>query len=326
MQYDDWQIKDIHWIMVLLESIDVGVVVLDRDYNVKIWNNFMVNHSGLRPEDIRGENLLQKFPEIPQEWFMHKVESVFTLHSHSFTSWENRPYIFRFKNYRPISGQEEFMYQNLTMIPLNSVTGTVSHVCILVYDVTGVATNKEQLKSANSKLKQQSRIDSLTGLSNRGYWEQCLEYEYKRFLRSRDISSLVLFDIDHFKKINDTYGHLVGDSVLCKVSEILKSSMRGTDIAGRYGGEEFGVILINCDAENAYTFSEFFRKRIELETFKHGNSIFNVTISLGISEFNFDSENHTVLIEQADKALYESKLDGRNRSSIYTNIKEAAIG
>ena len=113
--------KEFHWIMSLLQSIDVGVIVLDRDYKVQVWNSFMENHSGIRPEKIRGNNLFKCFSEIPADWFKRKTESVFLLHNHSFSTWENRPYLFKFKNYRPITSIEEFMYQNITIIPLTSL-------------------------------------------------------------------------------------------------------------------------------------------------------------------------------------------------------------
>ena len=96
--------KDIHRLMFILQTIDVGLIVLDRDYRVELWNSFVENHSGLSPENVRGINLFEIFSEIPEQWFKHKTESVFLLENRAFITWEQRPYIFRFKSYRPITG------------------------------------------------------------------------------------------------------------------------------------------------------------------------------------------------------------------------------
>lgn len=312
-------IKDIHWLMDMLQSIDVGLIVLDRAYNVMVWNSFMENHSGVGPATIKDKNLFSSFPDIPENWFRQKAESVYLLKSSTFTVWEQRPYLFKFKNYRPITGSAEFMYQNITLIPLLSVDNEVRHIGVLIYDVTDIAVNKIKLEEANTKLKALSKTDHLTQLNNRGAWEAYLENEFKRSRRAGLICSVVMFDIDHFKKVNDTYGHQAGDEVIRRTSSLLKETMRTTDIAGRYGGEEFGVILVDTDAENALIFTERLRKRIEAETVRYEAFEINYTISLGISEISDDCLTYLQWLEQADKALYVCKESGRNRSEIYSS-------
>lgn len=312
-------IKDIHWLMDMLQSIDVGLIVLDRAYNVMVWNSFMENHSGVGPATIKDKNLFSSFPDIPENWFRQKAESVYLLKSSTFTVWEQRPYLFKFKNYRPITGSAEFMYQNITLIPLLSVDNEVRHIGVLIYDVTDIAVNKIKLEEANTKLKALSKTDHLTQLNNRGAWEAYLENEFKRSRRAGLICSVVMFDIDHFKKVNDTYGHQAGDEVIRRTSSLLKETMRTTDIAGRYGGEEFGVILVDTEAENALIFTERLRKRIEAETVRYEAFEINYTISLGISEISDDCLTYLQWLEQADKALYVCKESGRNRSEIYSS-------
>lgn len=318
MDYESLNYEDLHWIMVMLQTMDVGIVVLDRNYHIQVWNGFMENHSGLRPENVRDKNIFDFFPEIPKQWFTHKLDSVFLLHNRAFSTWEQRPYIFKFKNYRPITGIEEFMYQNITMIPLTSLDGSTNYISIIVHDVTDIALSKKELKSANEQLAYQSRTDHLTKLNNRGFWEESLIAEFKRFKRYKEKSSLILCDIDYFKAVNDTYGHKVGDDVLRLVSKTLMDNVRDTDTAGRYGGEEFGIILLGNDAKGAMLFAERFRKSIELKKTQHGGKTISVTISLGIAEFDDIIQSHVELMERADKALYESKKAGRNRSTIYS--------
>ncbi|WP_312728301.1 PAS domain-containing protein, partial [Stutzerimonas kunmingensis] len=105
------ELNELHWLLAIVQSIDVGVVVLDRDYRVEVWNTFMENRSGLQPENARNRSFFTLFPEVDEDWFRRKVESVMTLGTPSFTIWEQRPYLLRFKNYQPITGLEDFMYQ-----------------------------------------------------------------------------------------------------------------------------------------------------------------------------------------------------------------------
>ncbi len=316
-------ISEFHWMMDMLQTIDVGLVVLNEKYEVDIWNSFMENHSGLEPGYVKGKVLFDMFPEVPREWFCHKIDSVFQLHSRAFTTWEQRPYVFKFKNYRTITGTAEFMYQNITIIPLLSLSGEVDHVCILVYDVTDAATNKAQLEHANKKLEVLSQTDRLTQLYNRGHWEDCLTKEFQRCQRSRLTSSLIMFDIDHFKKVNDTYGHQAGDEVIRVTSKILRDTLRQTDIAGRYGGEEFGVILVDTNAQDAYTFAERLREAIQSITVKYEALEINYTISIGIAEIAAGIQDHTTWLERSDIALYHCKRNGRNCSTVFRPGMEA---
>ena len=311
-------IKDIHWLMDMLQSIDVGLIVLDGDYRVMVWNSFMENHSGVNSAIIKEKILFDIFPSIPEKWFCQKAESVFLLKSSAFTVWEQRPYLFQFKNYRPITGSADYMYQNITLIPLLSADNEVRQIGVLIYDVTDIAVNKIKLEDANAKLALLSKIDHLTQLNNRGAWEAYLEREYNRSKRSQHECSVVMFDIDHFKKVNDTYGHQAGDEVIRRTSALLKDTMRNTDIAGRYGGEEFAVILVDTCAKDALVFTERLRKRIEAEVVEYEEFKIKFTISLGVSGLTENCGSYLSWLEQSDKALYECKESGRNQSKVYT--------
>lgn len=310
-------IANLHWMMDIIQSIDIGLVVVDRQYAVQVWNNFMENHSGLKPDHVRDRSLFEIFPDIPRVWYQHKIDSVFLLKNRAFTSWETRPYIFKFKNYRPITGTAEFMYQYTTLIPLLSVAGQVNHVCIIVYDVTDTVVNAKALEKANAKLVELSVTDRLTKLFNRGHWEECLQREYTRCRRYQSVCSLMMFDIDHFKKVNDTYGHMAGDYVIQKTADVLRSIARGTDVIGRYGGEEYGVILVDTNAEQAKLMGERLRKAIEEVTVSYEGHDIKYTISAGVSEYKEELSDHKQWIEEADQGLYQSKRSGRNCVSIF---------
>ncbi|MCO6413096.1 MAG: sensor domain-containing diguanylate cyclase [Thiogranum sp.] len=312
------ELKEFHWLMNMIQTIDVGLVVLDRDYSVRVWNGFMANHSGRSPHDVIGKKLFDLFDDIPEKWFRHKAESVFLLKNRAFTTWEQRPWLFRFRNYRPITGTAEFMYQNITLIPLMSVDGSVKQIGIIIYDVTDMAVGKIQLEQVNSQLESLSRTDRLTELNNRGYWEECLITEFQRVHRTGVPCTLVMFDIDHFKKVNDTYGHQAGDEVIRTTARLLRECKRTTDIAGRYGGEEFGVMLIDTNAEGGRLFAERLREKVAAHAVNHEGRRIAWTISLGIAECGEQMRDHQQWIECSDRALYEAKESGRNRSVIYS--------
>ncbi len=144
---------EFHWLMAILQTIDVGLVVLDREYNIKLWNGFMENHSGLRPDETKGENLFKLFSEIDKEWFERKAEAVFLLNTPAFTIHEQRPYLFKFFNNRPITGRTDTMYQNATILPLNNSDGTTDHICLIIYDATNAAMHKLALDRCQSNMK-----------------------------------------------------------------------------------------------------------------------------------------------------------------------------
>lgn len=310
-------LSDFHWMMDVLQCIDVGLIILDEDYKIHLWNSFMQNHSAFLPSDILGKNLFDSFPDLPEAWFRRKAETVFSLHNSAFTTWEQRPYLFRFKNYRPITGIADYMYQNSTIIPLKDAKNNVNHICLIIYDVTEVAINRLQSEKANSKLQYLSSTDGLTGLLNRKTWETELDLEFKRFARHKHPASLIMFDIDHFKNVNDTYGHTAGDEVIRQTAKATLECLRNIDIAGRYGGEEFAILLSETNPDGAQVVAERIRKKIEaLDIIYDGQSI-KFTVSLGIAGISKRCTNPTQWIDFADKGLYQAKHNGRNNSVIF---------
>lgn len=307
-----------HWMMDILQTIDVGLVVVDREYKVHVWNSFMENHSGIAADQTNKQVLFDIFPDIQRDWLQHKIDSVFLLGNRAYTLWEERPYVFKFKNYRPITSLADFMYQYTTLLPLKSVSGVASHVALVVYDVTDIAVNRLALKDANNELEALSITDHLTQLFNRAHWENQIQSEYTRFKRLHEPVSLVMLDIDHFKKVNDTYGHHPGDLVIQAVAQTLTETKRETDVACRYGGEEFGVILVGTDAASTRFFAERLRKKVEQLVVEADEHLIKITISLGIAELTDKMSSTTHWLQCADAALYASKNNGRNQTSNYS--------
>lgn len=306
-------IAEMHWKHDLLSSIEVGIVVVDREYHVQVWNLFMENHSNIAPGMIRDKSLFASFPEIDESWLRAKAEPVFSMKSPVFVIWEQRPYLFRFGANRPITSPSQFMYQNITIFPLASLSGRVDQICIVVYDVTDQAVSRQAVDELNEELQRLSRVDGLTGIFNRHYWEEQFSREFKRNLRNPGHSSVIMLDIDHFKKINDTYGHPAGDEVIRQLAKLISDVSRETDICGRYGGEEFTILLPDTASENVMVLAQRIRQTVEKLTIEYEQHIISFTVSLGIAQFDAAFEQHMHWLEHADKALYKAKTGGRNQ-------------
>ncbi|QIZ77764.1 diguanylate cyclase [Ferrimonas lipolytica] len=309
---DNHEFEQLHWLTQLLQGIEVGLVVIDRDYKVKLWNGFMENHSGVLSNDVLEQSLFERFPELPQQWLLSKLESAFLLESRSFTVWEQRPWVFSFANSRPITGGLEKMHQNMTIQPLKNSNGNISHAALVIYDVSVQAQDRMKLTSANDRLEQLSQVDGLTGLTNRRQWESLLEREFHRCSRYDQSSSLVVLDIDNFKLVNDQRGHAVGDKVLVGLANLLKSCLRKSDCIARYGGEEFVIILTETSPVQAQLLAERIRETVEQMVFDLQPPL-KVTVSLGVCGFRKVLTSPKQWFELADQALYRSKNEGRNR-------------
>jgi len=156
-------------------------------------------------------------------------------------------------------------------------------------------------------------VDGLTQIYNKRYFLETLEREISRAHRYHRDLSLIMFDIDFFKKVNDTHGHLAGDSVLKQLASVLKARIRREDIMARYGGEEFAIILPEIGVSNALTFAEKVRKLVEKTGFKFEDQTIPVTISIGVAAIGQGIQTALEFIKLADDKLYQAKVGGRNR-------------
>jgi len=175
-------------------------------------------------------------------------------------------------------------------------------------------------------IRRQVVTDHLTGLYNRRYFTKRADEEVQRALRHQTPLSLLMADVDHFKLVNDTYGHATGDRVLQTVAAVIRDALRGTDICARYGGEEFAVLLPQTAGENAFSVAE--RIRVTLGQTRYTGLGLPpdacVTISLGVATCPGDATGRDELLELADKALYRAKDAGRDKVCAYTEAQARA--
>ncbi len=173
----------------------------------------------------------------------------------------------------------------------------------------------ELLRKQLEQAREESLTDALTGIANRKAFDQFLEQTHRKSLEQGEQYSLVIADIDHFKNFNDTYGHLVGDKVLRYVATTIQASVKGKDMAARFGGEEFVVVLPSTEADNAAVVAEQIRKAVsarELKDKRANKDFGRITISLGVAQCT-PEEPPQDLLKRADEALYAAKRNGRNQ-------------
>ena len=183
---------------------------------------------------------------------------------------------------------------------------------------------KEQQK-LTKKLERLATIDSLTQIANRRYFMDLANTEFRRIKRYGNTFSLFMLDIDYFKKINDTYGHAVGDQVLQNMAEVTTSCLRDVDIFGRLGGEEFAIVLPQTNIYKAENVAERIRASIEKMSFLTNNILIKITVSIGMSIYEETDKNIDDVLKRADKALYKAKSQGRNQVIYMINSLDKRI-
>lgn len=202
--------------------------------------------------------------------------------------------------------------KRVPVVKRGKIVGLLSLTDMIEYSNVALA----KLTATNRKLKSQATIDPLTGVLNKAAITRTLQREYERIRRYGGRSSILFIDIDHFKKVNDTHSHLVGDKVLKQLGDILRKTCREIDVIGRFGGEEFIVVAPNRKKYHAISFGERLRKAVETHTFRCNKLRLKLTVSIGIASL-FVGRDYTIALERADKALYFAKESGRNRLGLF---------
>ena len=296
----------------LPNRLNTGILILDKNFNILMWNRFLEVHANKSDKQVIGKSIFTIFPELPRKWFERKLSSVIQLKNQTFCGWEQRHHLFELSHSRPITTDSDFMAQNCTFLPIE-VEGEVERICILIEDVTDVCHYQTQLNKALNELALSNRIDGLTQAFNRKHWEECLASEFSRARRYKQELALVMLDLDQFKLLNDTYGHQGGDKVLIETTDVINELLRMGDLFGRYGGEEFSVILPNTELTGAHDVAERIRKTIENSVIEYQGKKINVTVSIGIAVMNEYDTRYEDIISRADIALYKAKNSGRNQ-------------
>ncbi len=216
---------------------------------------------------------------------------------------EKRPIRTTLKNY---SKTGEAYWLDLSILPLADEQGNITHFVAIERDVT-------QQKKLEKTLNQLTRTDALTDIFNRRAFDEILEAEYSRFKRTGDNYSLLMLDIDHFKSVNDSYGHSAGDEVLKEFARACRSNIRNHDTVSRLGGEEFCILLPDTSAQAAAKIADKLRQWVMDNPIDTDGHSISLTVSVGVSEVEPSDGDSLDALKRADVKLYKAKENGRNR-------------
>lgn len=302
---------ELHWLFDMIQTIDVGLIVLNTDYEVQLWNGFMENHSGVTSSKAKGMSLFDIFTDIPADWLKNKLHNVKSLKTPFYIAWEQMPHLFPFTASRPITGLTEKMYQNVTLRPITHVDGSIKHLCLVVYDVSDIATSKVSLSSANVQLNYMQRNDVATGLKNRTSLEKAMEIVANSYNEKQgEKSSLVLMEIDGLRAFQLEHGYKVCDQVLESLAAFLNESVRPVDVVGRFNSSILAILLPNINQDNAVSYAEALSKLIANKTFSTTDGELKITMSFGIAEIQLNDNPLRDWLGRADRALFSAHETG----------------
>jgi len=298
----------------MCDLLNQGLILLNQDMTVAFWNLWMEKHSRLERNKVIDRHISDIFPDLEKKGFFWKARNVFTLGNFAFFPQQMHRYMFPMRSERYLDDGYEHMQQSVSLAPVRDAYGQIVQVLVSIVDDTNAAMYRDRLEKTLSTLEESNRTDHLTQVANRRFFMQCLDEELALWERNQLEFCLIILDIDHFKPINDTYGHQCGDQVLVNLATLLQSTLRPYDKIGRYGGEEFCILLPQTDCQSGLQVAERMRSVIAEYAFPCGRNAISltVTISLGVTSAQ-TSATADSLLQKADQALYAAKNAGRNR-------------
>ena len=295
----------------IFNTIDNGIIVLDENLNIKVWNRWLELKTDIKASDICEKNICEEFDYINKKRLQRKIKSVFVTKNPSFFNADPHKYLIKIKSNSIMGKIFKYMRQDITIVPYDIEKKLV---CLYIYDNTKLHEVNEKLKKLNEDLKELSTRDSLTGLYNRRFFSDSSPRMQSLAIRHGHDISLIILDIDNFKKINDTYGHAVGDKVIVSLSNILQNNSRKSDFVIRFGGEEFLVLLYDASLSFGEKIAENIRKTVENSELIIKDNNIKYSLSLGVACFDEKQDNNLEsTTNRADKALYKAKTRGKNQ-------------
>jgi diguanylate cyclase (GGDEF)-like protein len=308
----------------VLRTVSVGVIVVDSEQKVVFWNHWMEQHSQHQSHLSHGKTFAELFPDMVGGKIHDVIKT--TLSEEIASPSVQLPTKFHFPLYASQANaiDDIRLHQDVKIVALE--VATQPRYCIIeITDVSQIVARERQLKKEAQELKSQTFSDDLTGVANRRHFNVHLEDEFRRSKRTASPLSLVMIDVDYFKKYNDKYGHQSGDQCLVQIAEAMSRVLaRPCDLLARYGGEEFIAVLPDTNAAGALKIAETMRTEVEALSIAHLSSDIaqHVTISLGVfTQIPQPNTTITHLIGAADRALYRAKHAGRNCTVVYSSNK-----
>lgn len=278
-----------------IEQSPVSIVITDLEGRIEYINRKFTEITGYSNEEAIGNN-----PRILKSDYSSKdyYEKLWT------NVLDGKEWQGQFKNKKK---NGEYYWESARISPIYNSEGKIEKLIAIKEDIS-------ERKRLENQLKMQARTDDLTGLSNRRFFVEAVENELIRSKRYSKECAFLMLDIDHFKQINDNFGHAIGDIAIRKIAEVFIETVRKIDILGRIGGEEFGILLVETNFENAVMVAERIRKNVEdIKLFDDKGNQVKLSISIGISKYTNERDSFEELMIASDMALYKAKNEGRNR-------------
>jgi len=298
-----------------VEHSPASIVITDINGRIEYVNPKFTEVTGFTPDEVRGKTLPDT---IGSSEMQPEIRTEHRQFMQSGKEWHGEM-LNRKKN-------GEAYWEAVSISPITDPNGVVTHFVAVSEDVTLRKEAEEKIKRLNTGLEQLAMTDYLTNLYNRRYFMQRGTEEFKRARRNNHPLSLLMLDIDEFKKVNDTYGHEAGDMALQQVAAALKSSLREIDILGRMGGEEFAVLLPNTSLYEAALSAKRIKQIIASTLFEVPGALLTITISVGVSVITDEMSGIDDILRNADVALYHAKNSGRNRVMKYKKLLDEVPG
>ncbi|WP_157824454.1 sensor domain-containing diguanylate cyclase [Moritella sp. Urea-trap-13] len=293
------------------DTLETGLMIIDQDYRILLWNNCIENHTDISSEQAIGRDVNTLLHRRPEQWLTHQIQMVLNA---------GKPSITDANIFNAINDTRLQFFPEVKAFTLSTDSSGQEYICLVVNGISSSAKNNLLLHGENERLKEQVQRDSATQLLTKNYWWQCLIEQFNHSKTFGVSSSLVIFDVDEFKRINDQHGHLAGDEAIKRLAYSLRKTIRNSDIACRFGGDEFAVILPNTKVNEAYAFAELLRTKI-MNLDKTPNQP-QISISVGVCEWTDEIVSEDEWFDKADKALYISKQKGRNQTTEAINIDD----
>jgi diguanylate cyclase (GGDEF)-like protein/PAS domain S-box-containing protein len=284
-----------------VEHSPISIVIMDITGNIEYVNLKFTEVTGFTLDEVRGKT--------PQDTFGSSNTQPETRAEHWQTILSGNEWRGEMENCKK---NGESYWAAVSISPITDSNGIITHFVSINEDITVRKENEEKIQRLNAGLEQLAMTDYLTNLYNRRYFMQRGAEEFKRARRNNQPLALLMMDIDHFKNVNDTYGHDAGDMALQQVAATLKSSLREIDILGRIGGEEFAVLLPNISLHEAAVLAERVRKAVAGTSVEIPGGSLTITISIGVAVLTNETSGIDNILKNADVAMYQAKSCGGN--------------
>ena len=293
----------------ILDTAENGIFVVDSELRVVFWNRWLAVNTQIDKEKAQGARLTDLFPDESFSMLQRKIKIALKLGSSTYANSSVDRYIVPIRLEKVTSSRFSHMRQDVVITPLSE-----NEASVILYDTTPLLEAKAIIDEQLLIVRKQATTDALTGCYNRKRFHEMLIAENSRARRHGSVFSLIIFDIDNFKSVNDSFGHLVGDEVLKSVAEIGSGSVRKSDIFARWGGEEFIILLPETGLAGAVVVAE--KVRGAIATFDTGKAGCR-TCSFGVAQFDpVQADDINAIIYRADKALYFAKENGKNMVAV----------